>query len=144
MYCDIGRMTNAVEVRQTQSGMVVGNFTIAVDRAPTKDGKRESDFIDCTAFGKRAEFIAKYFPKGTRIYVEGELRSDLYTDKTGVKRKKVFVLVNNTKFCEGKGSTAQTESAGAEIPDIPQAPIPQYAPPQGSFEDVDDGSDLPF
>lgn len=144
MYCDIGRLTANPELRTTQNGKAVCSFTIAVDR-PVANSEQKSDFIDCSVFGNRAEFVVKYFKKGDRMYVEGNIRTDSYVDKNGIKRKKVYILIDNIKFCEYKKRDGeQSANETPQTPQIPEAPIPQYAPPEVGYEQLDDTDDLPF
>jgi single-strand DNA-binding protein len=87
---------------------------VAVDR-PVKQGEeKQADFINCTAWGKTAEFVSKYFTKGQRIALTGTIRTGSYTDKEGTKRYTFDVWVNNVEFCESKkqGQTAATADQG--------------------------------
>ena len=88
----IGRLVNDVEVARTSSGTTYSNFSVAVDRPYQKDKERGVDFINCTAWGKTAEFIGQHFDKGSPIMLHGELRQHNYTNKDGVK---VFTYVVN-------------------------------------------------
>ena len=88
----IGRLVNDVEVARTSSGTTYSNFSVAVDRPYQKDKERGVDFINCTAWGKTAEFIGQHFDKGSPIMLNGELRQHNYTNKDGVK---VFTYVVN-------------------------------------------------
>lgn len=147
MYADIGRMVATPELRTTPTGKAVCNFTIAVDDIPDEQGNRRSNFIDCAAWGKRAETIAKYFPKGSRIFVSGDLKTRVYTDKNNAKHKVTEVLVDGFKFCEGKNGgnanpAAQTEPAGQQYSTPYEAP--EYAVDTSTgFEDIP-ADDLPF
>lgn len=78
----MGRITKDLEVRQTPSGTAILRFTVAVDR-PVKQGEKQTDFINCAAFGQRAEFINRYFGKGRLIAIEGNIRTGNYEDKNG-------------------------------------------------------------
>ena len=94
----MGRITKDLEIRQTQSGTSVLRFTVAVDRAPAKQGgERQTDFISCTAFGQRAEFIGRYFGKGRMIAIEGNLKTGSY-DKNGVTVYTTDVWVDSASF----------------------------------------------
>ena len=94
----MGRITQDLEIRQTQSGTSVLRFTVAVDRAPAKQGgERQTDFISCTAFGQRAEFIKRYFAKGRMIAIEGNLKTGNY-EKDGVKHFTTDVWVESSSF----------------------------------------------
>lgn len=125
---EIGRLTAHPDLKQTPSGKSVLSFCIAVNRRFKQDGNREADFIDCVAWDKTAEFIAKHFTKGDGIAIVGELRTRTYEDKQGNKRKAVEIYIDEAEFY---GSKNKTDSADAEAE--PQEP---------NFEEIKD--DLPF
>lgn len=98
-----GRLTKDPEIRYTQKGKVVAQFTLAVDRPFTnQDGQREADFINNVAWGKTAEVIGNHVHKGHKILSEGRLQIRQYTDKNGAKRYATEVIVNNIEFLERK------------------------------------------
>ena len=102
----IGRLTANPELKHTQSGLAYTRFSIAVDRAFVKQGEeRQADFINIIAWRQTAEFICKYFMKGQRIGITGEIRTGSYTTQDGSKRYTFEVMVNNAYFCESKGSS---------------------------------------
>lgn len=111
----IGRLTNDVATSQTPSGILYSNFSIAVDRSYRKDKEREVDFINCTAWGKTAEFISQHFEKGSPIMLHGELRQHNYTNKDGVKIFTYVVNVDNVEFAltakSKSGEKANEEAA---------------------------------
>ena len=102
----MGRLTADPELRQTQSGILAVRFNLAVNRkfANKETGEREADFISCQAWRNTAEFISKYFRKGSMICIEGSLRTGSYTDKThsDVIHYTTDVIVDNAEFCGGK------------------------------------------
>lgn len=99
----MGRLTRDPEQRQTATGKAVANFTLACDRDYAKDGgDRETDFIDCTAWGSTAEFVLKYFRRGSMAIVEGRIRADKWTDKDDVRRTRYVINVENVYFGEPK------------------------------------------
>jgi single-strand DNA-binding protein len=102
--CIIGRMVRDPELRVTGSGISVANFTVAVDRdfGGRDGGEKETDFIDCTAWRKTAEFVSKYFTKGRMIAVSGRLQINSYTDKDGNKRRNAVVVADNCYFADSK------------------------------------------
>lgn len=122
-----GRLTADVELKQTQSGIPVCGFRLAVKRPNSKD---ETDFINCKAWRSTAEFVAKYFSKGNMIAVTGYLTSNRYEDKNGNKRTDYEVICDRCEFCESK--TASADKAQNE-----EAEQPNYV-------EVGDGEDLPF
>ena len=121
-----GRLARDPELRQTQAGKAVTNFTIACDR-----GKDQTDWFDVVAWEKSAEFICKYFQKGSMILVEGRLQSRKYQDKNGNSRTAVEVVAGNVNFCGGK------QENGGE-------PAAAKAAEPGGFEPIMDDGDLPF
>ena len=135
----IGRLTADPELKRTQSGTAMVRFSIAVDRAYTKQGEeKQTDFINCIAWDKKAEFICKYFSKGQKIALTGSIRTGSYTDKDGNKRNTVDVWVDNVEFCESRKQGGTSADAHTQEPQKsaefrkPQEPI-QY-----------DDNDLPF
>lgn len=137
----MGRLTFDPELRTTPSGVSVVQFQVAVDRNFQRQGEeRKADFIDVTAWRQTAEFISRYFRKGSMIAVEGSIQTDNFTDNSGNKRKSVRVVANNVSFCGSKA-----ESAVNTNPAYSQ-PAPSYASADNSdFEEiVDDDDDLPF
>lgn len=100
----MGRLTRDPELRTTGSGLSVANFSIACDRdfSGKDGGEKETDFIDCTAWRKTAEFVAKYFTKGRMIVVSGRLQTSSYNDKDGNRRRSVIVVADNCYFGDSK------------------------------------------
>lgn len=127
---EIGRLTAHPALEQTQNGKSKLPFCIAVNRRFKQDGKREADFIDCVAWDKTAEFIARNFTKGDSISIVGALRTRLYEDKQGNKRKSTEVYIEEAEFC---GSRAKADGAEAEAE--PTAP---------NYEEVKSDDELPF
>ena len=116
----IGRLARDPEQRTNAV-----KFTVAVDRLPDKDGKREADFISCVAFGKTAEIVAKYFHKGKPVAVTGRIQTGSYTNKDGVKvyttdviaERIGFVPSDKTEKADERPDTPATEFAALD--DIP-------------------------
>lgn len=101
----MGRLTADPEVRQTPSGVSVCRFTVAVDRSYVKQGEqREADFIDILAWRGTAEFVGKYFQKGSMIAIQGEIQTGSY-EKDGIKRRTFEIVANNVSFCGGKNES---------------------------------------
>ena len=95
----MGRITQDLELKQTQSGASVLSFSVAVDRNFVKQGEeRQTDFIDCVAWRQQAEFISRYFGKGRMICIEGNLRKRVWEDKNGTKHYVTEVFVDNVSF----------------------------------------------
>lgn len=103
----MGRLTYDPELRTTPTGVSVVRFQVAVDRNFQRAGEeRKADFIDVTAWRQTAEFVSKYFRKGSMIAVEGSIQTDNFTDKDGNKRKSVQVVASNVSFCGSKAESA--------------------------------------
>ena len=99
----MGRLTRDPELRRTESGTAVCSFSIAVDRDfKSKNGEKETDFIDIVAWRATAEFVSKYFTKGRMAVVEGRLQIRDWTDKDGNKRRRAEVIANNVYFGDSK------------------------------------------
>ena len=98
----MGRLTRDVELRHTQSNTPVASFSLAVDRDYTNDGERGTVFIDCVAWRGTAEFVSKYFRKGSMAVVTGRLQIREWTDNEGGKRRSAEVVAENIYFGEGK------------------------------------------
>jgi len=92
-----GRLTKDVELKYTQNKKAVARFNIAVKR-----NKEETDFISCIAWDKTAEFISKYFKKGSLILVTGRIQTGHYTDKDSKEVYTTDVIVEEVEFCGGK------------------------------------------
>ena len=108
----IGRLAADPELKTTGSGLSVCNFSIAVDRKGTKGEERITDWIDIVAWRHSAEFVSKYFQKGSPIVIEGSIQSRMWEDKDGKKRKTVEVVADNVEFVpKAKGEAL---SAGKE------------------------------
>ena len=106
----IGRLTKDAEERNN-STTTVTRFNLAVDRAYKKDGEPTADFISCVAFGKTAEFVSKYFSKGSKIVIEGEWRTGSYTNKDGQKVYTNDCVVNRVEFAESKKESSNAPTA---------------------------------
>jgi single-strand DNA-binding protein len=108
----MGRLTRDIELKQTASGISYAKFSIAVDRRYSKNGQKETDFVNCTAWRQTAEFIGKYFHKGDMIAIIGSITTDNYTDKNGQKVYNTYVTVDETYFTGSRtGGTTKPNSA---------------------------------
>lgn len=95
----MGRITAPLELRSTQSGTSVLQFTVAVDRDYVKQGEeRQADFINCVAWKQTAEFISRYFGKGRMIALTGRLQSRTYDDKNGSRHYITELIVQQASF----------------------------------------------
>ena len=119
-----GRMAKDPELKQTQSGVSYAQFTLAVERNYAAEGKdRETDFIDCRAWRGTADFIGRWFHKGSWIGVEGEMQTNMYEAQDGSKRKSVYCQVRQASFVgpreKAKDSQAATEGFTQLPDDVP-------------------------
>ena len=125
-----GRLTRDVEMRQTTSGKMVAKFSIATNSGfKDQNGEEQVTFTECTAWGKTAEFMSRYFQKGTQLIVEGELRNNNYTDRNGVKHYGMLVNVRGVSFCEkrSEGQPQRYAQAGYTQPQPQQSVTAQQA-----------------
>jgi single-strand DNA-binding protein len=142
-----GRLTKDVELRRTQSGIAVARFTVACDRpfSNKQTGERECDFIECQAWRQTAEFLERWFSKGSAITVEGSIRNNNYEDKNGVKHYSYFVMADNVGF-GGSKSDNQQQSA-PHFATVPQSGQ-QSGLPNGlsvdDFEEIISDGETPF
>lgn len=163
----MGRLTADPELRQTQSGISSCRFTVAIDRrfADKNTGERQADFISCVAWRQTAEFVSRYFNKGSMICVEGNLRTGSYQDRNhpDVTHYTTDVFVDNVEFT---GSKKETGGGGSNYsapqnnynnnyqtpPQQPTAPVQQPAQNNDSmsygslsdFEEILSDGDVPF
>ena len=114
----MGRLTADPELKVTNSGTSVTSFTVAVDRPYRKSAEEhKADFINVVAWKTTAEFITKYFNKGSMIAIQGSIQTRNYEDDKGNKRIAVEVLANSVNFCGGKSENSQKVVA-APAPNI--------------------------
>ena len=135
----MGRLTADPELRQTPSGVAVTRFSVAVDRGYVKAGEeRKADFINVVCWRQTAEFVTRYFSKGSMIAVQGSIQTGSY-EKDGVKRSTFEIVADNVSFCGSKSESGTNT-----------APRAVEAAPSFSNGNVDDFSaladddDLPF
>ena len=98
----MGRMVKDPELRHTQNEKAVCSFTIACDRDRVTNGERQADFIDCVAWDRTAEFLSKYFRKGSMIVVKGRLQQRTWEDRDGGKRSVHEINAESIYFGEAK------------------------------------------
>ena len=137
----MGRMVQDPELKQTQSGVSVVSFSIAVDRRRTKDEEKKADFISCVAWRTTAEFVAKYFTKGSMIAIVGELQTRTWEDNNKQKRYATEVVASEVSFCGSKNNSEGNSPATEEHAPAPSFSTPIPAP---NFEEVSGDDDLPF
>lgn len=135
-----GRLTADPELKQTASGISACTFTVAVNRRYAKDGQQEPDFINCQAWRQTAEFICKFFKKGSSICVTGAIQTRSWTDSNNQKRYATEIVVDEVCFVDGKSDTQQAEPASTDNY-VPEAYKTKQQP---NFEPIPNDGTLPF
>ena len=146
----MGRLTADPELRETQSGISVARFSVAVERPYSKDGERQTDFLDVVAWRNTADFVCRYFVKGQMVAISGSIQARTYTDRNGNRRKSVEIVADGVSFCgdkpERKAQAYDAEPVSAEPAKPLEKPEPRYQ--QQSMDDFVDvpmsDDDLPF
>ena len=141
----MGRLARDPEMRQTTTGKNVASFRIACDRGRRDaNGQSVADWIDVVAWDRQAEFVCRYFQKGSLIVVDGRLQSRQYQDKTGANRTAVEVVASNINFAGPKSSNAGDGNAAPARPAAVEAAPSYSAGNADDFAVIDDSDDLPF
>jgi single-strand DNA-binding protein len=132
----IGNLGRDPELRYTQTGQAVANFSLATtDRFSTKDGDKQerTEWHRIVAWGRTAEICAQYLAKGRSVYIEGRLQTNEWEDKEGQKKKTTEIVAQSVQFLGGRGG----DSPSAGRPPAQQSGgAGESAPPQGE--------DIPF
>ena len=107
----MGRLTKDPEVRYSNgaSQTTISRFSVAVDRKFKQDGQPNADFLNCTCFGKQAEFVEKYLHKGTKVILSGRVQNNNYTNKDGQVVYSVCIMVDEIEFAESKNAAGGNE-----------------------------------
>jgi single-strand DNA-binding protein len=136
-FIAMGRLTKDPEMRYTATQVPVCGFSIAVDRSYVKQGEeRQADFFNCTAWSNTGEFVNKYFKKGNKILIEGELQNNNYEDNNGVKHYSMNINVGKVYFVESKNSgSGENNTANTNK---------QQGKTEGFFPTEEDDQELPF
>lgn len=131
----MGRLTATPELKTTPTGTTVTSFSLAVDRNYQPKGEEKKvDFIDVVAWRNTAEFICKYFQKGSMIAIQGEIQTRTFKDKDGNNRKVTEILASNVSFCGSKTESSTTQNTTQ----------PTFTPENASFEVISSDEELPF
>lgn len=130
-----GRLTADVEMKVTPSGVSVCTFSIAVNRKGGKDAEPKTDFINCVAWRNTADFIGKYFSKGSSILVVGNIQNRSWQDNNGNKRYATEVIVDEVNFVDSKGEANGAGAIGGGVP---------YGADNVNFEEMTADDSLPF
>lgn len=133
----MGRLVADPELRRTNSGVAVTSFTIACDRDFGNNGEKETDFVEIVCWRNTAEFVSKYFSKGSMAVVSGRLQIRSWNDKDGNKRKTAEVVAENVYFGDSKKDSGNQNggyTGFAKADSVPNA-----------FDPItDDDAQLPF
>ena len=138
----MGRLVADPELRTTTGGISVTSFCVAVDRNYVKPGEeRQADFINVVAWRQTADFVTRYFRKGSMIAVQGSIQTRSYEDRTGAKRTAVEIVADNVSFCGSKSS----DSAQGTRFEAPVQNTPSYqSQDTSSFNTVSTNDDFGF
>ena len=132
----MGRLSRDPELRQTTTGKNVASFTIACSRGrKDANGKDLVDWIPVVAWEHTAEFVCKYFEKGSLIAIDGRLQSRTYKDRDGNNRTAIEIVANNANFAGSK----RTDGGSNSVPTGGS-----YNEPTVQYDEIEDESDLPF
>ena len=141
----IGNMTADPELKQTQAGISVCSFSIAVNRrfARAEQGQQNVDFINIVTWRQQAEFVSRYFKKGNPILICGQLQTRSWTDTQGQKRYATEVIADEVSFVAAAGQTPGAQApAGSYTPEAYGGAA--YSSSGANFEDIPNDGDLPF
>ena len=142
-----GRLTSDPELKQTQSGVAVVSFSIAVNRRfAGKDAPQQTDFFNVTAWRALAEHVTRYFKKGSSIFVIGTIQNRTWTDQQGNKRYATDIIADEIHFVDSRSESAMGQNAQPYTPDAYNS-APAYSTPATAapnFEELKTDDDLPF
>ena len=144
----MGRLTRDPELSQTPSGVAMARFSIAVNRRFAKEGQQDVDFINCVAWRQTAEFICKFFRKGSMIAVVGSIQTRSWDGQDGKKQYATEISVEEAYFTGSKAESGTTQGNGGYS--APANPAMQRPPVENGFDDMgfspmdESEDDLPF
>jgi single-strand DNA-binding protein len=133
----MGRMTSTPELKTTPNGLSVTSFSIAIDRGYGEN--KQTDFINIVAWRQTAEFVCKYFTKGSMIAIEGSIQTRKYQDRDGNNRIAFEVVANKVHFVDSRKDTKPSVDVNPDAD-----PLKSFAESNSDFVDVGGGDDLPF
>ncbi len=138
----IGNLVADPELKQTQNGIMVTTFRIAVSRKFTRAGEQpQADFIDIVCWRQQAEFVTRYFTKGKPILICGSIQTRTWTDKDNNKRYSTEVVADEVSFVERKSDSS---SFSRDFDTAQQAPSYSSPKANSSFEELSADDELPF
>ena len=142
-----GRLTSDPELKQTQSGVPFISFSIAVNRRASKDAAQQADFFNVTAWRATAEFVARYFKKGSSICIVGSLQNRSWVDQqSGQKHYATDIVADEVSFVDSRAEGYGFDGGSQQgyTPDAYSAPSFSSTPSAPNFEEVASDDDLPF
>ncbi|MEE0969596.1 MAG: single-stranded DNA-binding protein [Clostridia bacterium] len=130
-----GRLSSDPELKTTQSGLSVVSFSVAVNRKTKQGEEQKADFFNVTAWRQTAEFVSRYFKKGSSICIVGVLQNSSWTDQNGQKHSRTDIVADEVMFVDSKSEGGQASTA-----------IPEYKStmPMPNFEEIKTDDNLPF
>lgn len=126
-----GRLTSEPELKTTQSGLSVVSFSVAVNRKTKQGEEQKADFFNVTAWRQTADFVARYFHKGSSICIVGSLQNSSWKDQNGQNHYKTDIVADEVMFVDSKGDNESAQSSYGQ----------QVVP---KFEEIKTDADLPF
>ena len=141
-----GRLTADPELKQTQNGTPIATFSIAVNRRYRSNDNQQpsADFFNVTAWRATAEFVSRYFRKGSSIFIVGTIQNRSWTDQQGIKRYATDIVAEDVQFVDSRGESPAA-SQQSYAPDAYATPA--YSNQVGTapnFEEIKTDDDLPF
>jgi single-strand DNA-binding protein len=142
-----GRLTADPELKTTQSGIAVVSFSIAVNRRFSRNAaqQNETDFFNVTAWRQTAEFVSRYFRKGSSICVVGTIQNSTWTDQQNTKHYRTDIVADEVMFVDSRSESSS--SFGGDEADMFGNSTPSFSTPAGNtpkFEEIKTDDDLPF
>ena len=137
-----GRLTADPELKTTQSGVSVCSFSVAVERRYKQGEEKQADFIPIVVWRGQAEFVSKYFSKGSMIGIKGSIQTRRYTDKEGNNRTAFEIVAEDVQFIGSKQSEGSVE--GNSLPAPENDPMTAFKDKLDGFAEVSGDGDLPF
>lgn len=137
----IGNITADPELKQTQSGTSVCSFNIAINRYSKEPDAKKVDFFTVVAWQAKAEFVSRYFKKGSGIVIVGRLENREWSDKQGNKRISTEIIAEEISFAGGKESSTEAKNE-AYVPSAYSTPT--FASNSQNFEEIPGDESLPF
>lgn len=134
----IGNITKDIELRQSNSGKFVVEFSVAINNGKDQQGNElPADFINCTAWNKTAEVLSKYATKGTKVGIEGAMKTQTWTDQQGNNRYKTYVLVDRVELLSRPQQQQQPQQVANQVTNHYE---PQYNESQYQQQGLNGGS----